>query len=89
MYSIFAALVKEVKVYAFEPESNNFQTLMQNIADNNLVDLISPFPIGISDKTELSKFGDFLFLLSSSKDYQHIKSQDVVNSASAYIKFDF
>ena len=45
--------------------------------------------ISVGYKTELSKFGDFLFLLSSSKDYQHIKSQDVVNSASAYIKFDF
>ena len=30
MYSIFAALISDVKVYAFEPESNNFQTLMQN-----------------------------------------------------------
>ena len=45
--------------------------------------------LSVGYKTKLSKFGDFLFLLSSSKDYQHIKSQDVVNSASAYIKFDF
>jgi len=66
MYSIFAALISEVKVYAFEPESNNFQTLMQNIADNNLVDLISPFPIGISDKTELSKLHISAFEAGSS-----------------------
>ena len=54
MYTIFAALNYNVNVYAFEPESNNFQTLMDNIDQNNLNDFVIPFPIGISDKTELS-----------------------------------
>ena len=55
MYSIFAALNNAISVYAFEPESNNFQTLMNNIDQNNLTNLITPFPIGLSNKTELSK----------------------------------
>jgi len=55
IYTIYAALSRLVKVYAFEPEANNFQTLMQNIALNNLNNLIVPFPLGISDKTELTK----------------------------------
>tara|TARA_Y100001970_G_scaffold279301_1_gene386375 strand:- start:1880 stop:2674 length:795 start_codon:yes stop_codon:yes gene_type:complete len=55
MYSIFASLNSHVAVYAFEPESNNFQTLMNNIDQNNLSDLITPYPIGLSDNTELSK----------------------------------
>ena len=55
MYSIFAALNSKVVVYAFEPESNNFQTLMNNIDQNNLSDFITPYPIGLSDITELSK----------------------------------
>ena len=35
MYSIFAAIVSKCNVYSFEPESNNFQILMENIVTNN------------------------------------------------------
>ena len=55
MYSIFAALNSNVSVFAFEPESNNFQTLMNNIDQNNLYKFITPYPIGISNNTELSE----------------------------------
>jgi len=55
IYSIYAALTRMVNVYAFEPESNNFQNLMQNLTINNLNEFITPFPLGISDKTELTK----------------------------------
>ena len=55
MYSIYAALTRNVKVYAFEPESNNFQTLMQNLTINSLHENLIPFPIGISNKTEFTK----------------------------------
>ena len=34
IYSIYASLTRLVKVYAFEPESNNFQALMENIKIN-------------------------------------------------------
>ena len=39
IYSIFAGYVSDVKVYSFEPESNNFQILMENI-----LDLFSKYP---------------------------------------------
>ena len=54
MYSIFAAIVSQSKVFSFEPEANNFQMLMENIILNNLSDKIIPYPIGISDKTSLT-----------------------------------
>ena len=54
MYSIFAAIVSKCNVYSFEPESNNFQILMENIVVNNLTNLINPYPIGISNVTELT-----------------------------------
>ena len=54
MYSIFAGYVSDVKVYSFEPESNNFQVLMENILLNNLVSKISPYPIGISNLSGLT-----------------------------------
>ena len=55
IYSMFAAIINSSNVYSFEPESNNFQTLMQNIITNNLSGSVIPFQIGISDKTELTK----------------------------------
>ena len=55
MYSIFAGYVSGVKVYSFEPESNNFQSLMENIIINNQQNNILAFPMGISNKTELTK----------------------------------
>ena len=54
MYSIFAGYVSEVKVYSFEPESNNFQILMENILANNLGGKIYPYPIGISNSSGLT-----------------------------------
>ena len=54
MYSIFAAIIPKVYVYSFEPESNNFQTLMANIVFNNLIERINPYPIGLSNVTSLT-----------------------------------
>lgn len=54
VYTLFSALISSSKVYSFEPEANNFQLLMQNIITNNLQDLITPFQLGLSDKTELT-----------------------------------
>ena len=49
MYSIYAAKTSKVKVYSFEPESNNFSTLIENIISNNLMGLINAYPIAISN----------------------------------------
>ena len=54
IYSIFAAVISQSNVYSFEPEANNFQTLMENIVLNNLMNKISAYPIGISNITSLS-----------------------------------
>ena len=54
MYSIFASIINSSKVYSFEPESNNYKVLMQNIITNNLSEMVLPFQIGISNKTELT-----------------------------------
>ena len=54
MYSIFAAIVSQSKVFSFEPEANNFQTLMENLILNNLSDRVIPYPIGISDETSFT-----------------------------------
>lgn len=50
MYSIFAAVAQGSRVYAFEPESQNFALLNANIAANDLSDLVTAFPLALSDK---------------------------------------
>ena len=49
MYSIYAAKTSKVKVYSFEPESNNFNALIENVISNNLMSMINAYPIAISD----------------------------------------
>ena len=40
-------------------------------------------------RTKVSKIYNIGITMSASKDYQHVKSEEIINSASAYIKFDF
>ena len=51
VYSIYAAKISKAKVYSFEPESNNFNTLIENIISNKLMGMINAYPIAISDKS--------------------------------------
>ena len=67
VYTLFAAIVSETQVFAFEPESSNYYTLMENIILNNLIDKISAYPIGLSNKTEFTS----LFLNCFSKGGSH------------------
>lgn len=61
LYSIYAAKLKGVTVAAFEPESQNYALLNYNIHLNVVGDLVTAFPISISnvlgiDKLNLSAF---------------------------------
>ena len=49
LYSLYAAK-KNLKVYAFEPESLNFSCLNLNIFDNNLNDKIFALPIAVNNE---------------------------------------
>ncbi len=61
MYTIMAAKGKGVRVYAFEPESQNYAQLNRNIVYNQLNDLCMAYPLALSnvsrvDRLFLSKF---------------------------------
>ena len=60
MYTVYAAVLKEVYVTAFEPESQNFALLCKNIHLNQIQHLVTPYSIGLSNTSGLSK----LFLSS-------------------------
>jgi len=53
MYSIYASVLKGARVYAFEPESQNYATLTKNILSNNIANLVTAFPICLSDEIKL------------------------------------
>ena len=74
MYSIFAACVSKALVYSFEPESNNYQTLMENIILNNFSDKIIPYQIGLNNETLFTS----LYLSSFKKgDSHHMVGEDL------------
>jgi len=54
MYSIYAALVSGAKVFSFEPESQNYSILNQNIVLNNLGGRVTAYCMAISDECNYS-----------------------------------
>lgn len=55
LYSLYAAkLDRGVKVYAFEPHKFTFVNLMENIANNNLLDDVFPISIPLGDATDVT-----------------------------------
>lgn len=61
IYTIFAAAVSGCRVRAFEPESQNFQLLMQSIVLNDLCTSTVAYPVAIysEDKLGVLYIGDF------------------------------
>ncbi|QWR77113.1 FkbM family methyltransferase [Candidatus Magnetomonas plexicatena] len=55
-YTLYAAKTKGVRVFAFEPEINNFQLLYSNIYKNELFDLCVPLSIACHDSTAMQTF---------------------------------
>jgi len=56
-YSLYPAKKygRDVQIYAFEPQSNNYYSLNKNIFCNNLAEIITSYCVAISGRTEFSK----------------------------------
>lgn len=50
IYTIYAAVMKNVKTFAFEPESSNYRVLNENIRINSITKSVRSYCIAISDK---------------------------------------
>lgn len=50
VYSLYAAFIRSVSVYAFEPEASNMALLNRNIRLNQLDSRISALPFALSDR---------------------------------------
>lgn len=55
MYSIFAAVAQGARVFAFEPESQNFALLNSNIAANSMSDKVIAYPMALGDRMQVDK----------------------------------
>jgi FkbM family methyltransferase len=51
MYTVWAAATRGVKVYALEPEAQNYALLNRNILLNNLMQSVKAYCIGLSNST--------------------------------------
>jgi FkbM family methyltransferase len=78
MYSVWAAKSRGIRVFAFEPESQNFALLNRNIFLNQLGDLINAYCLAMSDAAGLSqlhlsefKAGGSCHSLGEQVDFKH------------------
>jgi len=55
MYSIFAAKTRGARVFAFEPESQNYAILNRNIHANGLDHLVQAYCVALADRTGFDK----------------------------------
>lgn len=54
MYTVFAAVIRDAKVFAFEPESQNYALLCRNLVANDLSDRVTAFCCALSDEAKFS-----------------------------------
>ena len=66
MYTIWAAKTRAARVYAFEPESQNYAVLYRNIVMNDLVHLVTGYCAALSDEERFSLLHLSLFQLGGS-----------------------
>ena len=50
MYTVYAGVVRKARVFAFEPESQNFALLNRNIALNDLAERVTAYPLALADR---------------------------------------
>jgi len=55
MYTIFSAMTRRVRVYAFEPESQNYGLLNRNIVANGLDERVKAYCLALSNYTGLGE----------------------------------
>jgi len=67
MYSVYAGAISGARVFSFEPESQNYADLNQNIFINGLHRRVSAFCVAMSDADKV----DYLYLSRFGPSYSH------------------
>ena len=78
MYTIWAAVTREARVFAFEPEAQNFALLNRNIQLNGVAGRVRAYCAGLSDRSGLTQLhisdtraGGANHALGEALDYRH------------------
>jgi FkbM family methyltransferase len=78
MYTIWAAATRRTRVFAFEPEAQNYALLNRNIRINGLAGLVKAYCMGLSDKAGLFdlhmadlRVGGSCHAVDEALDFQH------------------
>ncbi|HYC47563.1 MAG TPA: FkbM family methyltransferase [Burkholderiales bacterium] len=95
MYTIWAAATRRARVYAFEPEAQNYAILNRNVRLNELADRVTAYCMGLSDESGLSvlylsdvRAGSSCHALGESLDFQHQPLQAVFRQGSIAARLD-
>jgi FkbM family methyltransferase len=95
MYTIWAAATRRARVYAFEPEAQNYATLNRNVRLNDLADRVTAYCIGLSDQSGLStlylsdvRIGASCHALGEPLDFQHQPLHTVFRQGSIAASLD-
>jgi FkbM family methyltransferase len=50
LYSLYAAIARQARVYAFEPEAHNLARLQQHILLNDVAEQVTPYALALADR---------------------------------------
>jgi len=92
LYSIFAAKIKNCKVYSFEPSVFNLEILARNINKNNLQGKINIIPLSLSNKNcegsfniASDSYGSALSSFKNKKNKKNIYSYQTISFNSDFL----
>ncbi len=95
MYTVWAAKTRAVRVFAFEPESQNFALLNRNIFFNQIGGLVTAYCLAISDVAGLSelhlsqfKAGGSCHSLGERVDFKHDPATPVYSQGCVSARLD-
>lgn len=95
MYTVWAAKTRGVKVFAFEPEAQNYSLLNRNIVLNDIGDRVRAYCLGLSDQAGYSelhlselKAGGSCHSLGESVDFRHQPMRPAYSQGSVAARLD-
>lgn len=95
MYTVWAAKTRGVRVFAFEPESQNFSLLNRNIFLNGLGDRVNAYCLAMSDVAGLSQLhlsnftpGSSCHSLGEQVDFNHVPMRPAYSQGCVSARLD-
>ncbi len=85
MYTIWAAKTRGARVFAFEPESQNYALLNRNIVRNGVGDLVTAYCVSLSDTAGFGRLALSAFMLGGSV-HQFSSNEEVRSISGAYLQ---